>query len=184
MTEQEEKTIKYLGILGCSTTDEVTANDLKISYNVLKERYKENQNALDKIEEAYNYLSDIKRTNETIRNINNPEIKTYQYQTERPEVIDLTEDEEKQKEPKQENNQNQDSSFIFNMNQEQKQVKVKDRPSILSMVLSLLVPFFGLLSFVFLKKILPKSAKWYLIIAIIGFILEFALEFYLIYRTY
>ena len=179
MTNEEIKTKEALAYLGYNCDREVTSKEIYYSYLGLKSRYNPETcteakytdgEAYRRLEEAYSYLSaDICRVNETIRNIIDPEHKTYVYQEEKPkeekkpEVIDEM--------PKQDQNIN--PSFN-NMN-----VMIVDKPSILSILLSIMVPIFGIINYFMTKRLQPKASKWYLLIGILGMVLNLVMLLYL-----
>ena len=177
MTEQEIKTQQALIFMGYKELREISKSELDLSFKAMSykinpetctnEKYKDGKDYLLLLE-YYNYLSDIKRTNETIRNILNPENKTYQYQDEKPEekVEEnlLGENVVADEIP---NNQNQGVRPTYT------EVQIIDRPSILSLILSFFIPIYGIIMFIFSRRITPKSAKWYLIVGIIGYVINF-----------
>ena len=168
MTSQELKTKQALESLGFNELREVSKRELDFSYKALSERYQNNIELLNGLNENYEYLSDIKRTNETIRNILYPNEKTYLYQEEIPEeeirknIID--------------NNINES----FNFEELRENVKIVDKPRAINIILSLLIPLYGILEFILVRKFLPKAAKWYLICGIIGYVISFIVMFYLV----
>ena len=182
MTSQEIKTKEALRYLGFNKIQEVSKRELDFSYKALSDRYKNNIEAKLKLDEYYEYLSDIRRTNETIRNILDPNNKTYMYQDEIPEseirknIIDNNNENINNNTVNENINDNANFSFD-NINDA---VRVADKPSALNIVLSLLIPLYGILEFILLRKILPKAAKWYLVCAIIGEVISFVLMFYLV----
>jgi len=193
---QELKTKIALEFMGFTELREISQSELDLSFKVkshkynpetcTNEKYKDGKDYLLLLE-YYNYLSDIKRTNETIRNIINPDEKTYQYQDEKPKV----EDEFKDGLFKEEDFIN-DSNTTNNSNQEFNEapkpqyvnVQVVDRPRIWIIIISLLIPLFGIIMFALSKPLTPKAAKWYLIFAIIGFIINLILEIFLFPMLY
>ncbi len=172
MTDQEIKTQEALNFMGYKELREISQSELDLSFKALShkmnpetttiEKYKDGKDYLLLLE-YYNYLSDIKRTNETIRNILDPENKTYDYQDEKPEVKEEAVDNQASI-----NNNNQQSYNEY-PNPGFSDVQIVDKPSILSIIISLLIPIYGVLMFVLSRRFTPKSSKWYLIFAIIGF---------------
>lgn len=183
MTDQEIKTQEALNFMGYKELREISQSELDLSFKALShkmnpetttiEKYKDGKDYLLLLE-YYNYLNNIKRTNETIRNILDPENKTYDYQDEKPEVKEEAVDNQASI-----NNNNQQS-----YNEYPKpgfsDVQIVDKPSILSIIISLLIPIYGVLMFVLSRRFTPKSSKWYLIFAIIGFSINVVLTIILL----
>ena len=174
MTNQELKTTNALLFMGYTDLREISQSELDLSFKALSrrmnpetctnEKYKDGKDYLLLLE-YYNYLSDIKRTNETIRNILDPENKTYQYQDEKPEpkpeVI-----ENLNPNPGMSNETPMDlTKPQFNASS---YYEIEDKPRIWIIVLSLLLPLYGLIMFFLSRRLTPKAAKWYLAFAIIG----------------
>lgn len=180
MTSQELKTKQALESLGFNELREVSKRELDFSYKALSERYQNNIELLNRLNENYEYLSDIKRTNETIRNILYPNEKTYLYQDEIPEeeirknIIDNNTNESSNE------NVNQNLNESFNFEELRESVKIVDKPRAINIILSLLIPLYGILEFILVRKFLPKAAKWYLICGIIGYVISFIVMFYLV----
>lgn len=180
MTNEEIKTKEALAYLGYNCDREVTGKELYYSYLGLKSRYNpetcvEEQYkdgvAYKKLNEYYDYLSkNICRVNETIRNIIDPAHKTYVYQEEAPkkeeapEILDPRTDED---EPGM-------KPSLNNMN-----VMIVDKPSIFSIILSIMVPIYGIINYFLVKRLQPKASKWYLLIGILGMILNMLVLLYL-----
>ena len=183
MTDQEIKTQEALNFMGYKELREISQSELDLSFKALShkmnpetttiEKYKDGKDYLLLLE-YYNYLNDIKRTNETIRNILDPENKTYDYQDEKPEVKEEAVDNQASI-----NNNNQQSYNEY-PNQGFSDVQIVDKPSILSIIISLLIPIYGVLMFVLSRRFTPKSSKWYLIFAIIGFSINVVLTIILL----
>lgn len=183
MTDQEIKTQEALNFMGYKELREISQSELDLSFKALShkmnpetttiEKYKDGKDYLLLLE-YYNYLSDIKRTNETIRNILDPENKTYDYQDEKPDVKEEAVDNQASI-----NNNNQQSYNEY-PNPGFSDVQIVDKPSILSIIISLLIPIYGVLMFVLSRRFTPKSSKWYLIFAIIGFSINVVLTIILL----
>lgn len=181
MTEQEIKTKNALAFIGYKEIREISKSELDLSFKALSYKMNPETTNIDKYKdgkdyllllEYYNYLSDIKRTNETIRNILYPNEKTYDYQDEKPETAEAIH----------ENISNQaeaNTNEIPNISIEE--FKIPDRPSVLYIILSILFPIFGVLMFFLTRRITPKSSKVYLIISIVGYILNFGVMFLYFY---
>ncbi len=186
MTAQEIKTQKALVFMGFTELKEISKSELDLSFKALSyrmnpetctnEKYKDGAH-YQLLLEYYDYLSDLKTTNETIRNILDPEHKTYQYQDEKPQE----EVKEEIKEDTIDENLNQQKKPVYNgemadnMNPQFTEIQVVDKPRIFSLIFSLLFPLFGLFMFIFTRKITPKASKWYLAFGIIGYIINFVL---------
>lgn len=168
MTEQELKTKNALAFMGYTEIREISKSELDLSFKALSykmnpettdiEKYKDGKDYILLLD-YYNYLSDIKRTNETIRNILFPDSKTYEYQDEKPQVEATVEAEGTASEAK--------------PNIQFEEIKIPDKPSVLYIILSILFPIFGVLMFILTRRITPKSSKVYLIVAIVGYVLNF-----------
>ena len=164
---EEKVVIDSLHILGFDVK-EVSRRDLDLSYIALKDNYSNNKEILDKITFAYETLTkDIRVTNEIIRNILNPSNKTYLYQ------------EDKVKEEVNEKINPEVLDSKPNYNPGLGDVKINDKPSAFIFILSLLAPFYGILNYSFLKRIMPKSSKLYLLAGILGFVLYIGLLVFL-----
>ena len=173
MTNEEIKTKEALQYLGFKVDKEVTSKELYYAYLGLSNIYDPNKTdnpkymdgeAFRLLNEHYNYVSsDICRTNETIRNILNPQNKTYEYQAEKPH----------QGIPAHENEANSAPA----QNYYKEVVVIKDKPSILNIILAFLVPLYGILNYFLVKRFMPKASKWYLIFGILGFIANILIMF-------
>lgn len=172
MTEQEIKTKNALAFMGYKEIREISKSELDLSFKALSykmnpettdiEKYKDGKDYLLLLD-YYNYLSDIKRTNETIRNILFPDTKTYEYQDEKPKV-----------DPKFDETTNEGTiGATANPNVQFEEIKIPDKVSVLYVILSILFPIFGVLMFILTRRITPKSSKVYLIVAIVGYVLNF-----------
>ena len=168
MDMEEKVVIESLHVLGFEVK-EVSRRELDLSYIALKDKYSNNSKILDKVTFAYETLTkDIRVTNEVIRNILDPSNKTYFYQ------------EDKNKENEVKENINPEVVDVKpNMNKEFGEVKINDKPSAFIFILSLLAPFYGILNYSFLKRIMPKSSKLYLLAGILGFVLYIGLLVFL-----
>ena len=174
MTDQELKTSQALVFMGFNELKEISQSELDLSFKVLSnrmnpetcknEKYKDGKDYLLLLE-YYNYLSDIKRTNETIRNILDPENKTYQYQDEKPEpkVEEINPEEPRQ---------SMSNETPIDLKKPQfdaaNYYELEDKPRIWIIILSLLLPLYGLIMFFLSRRLTPKASKWYLAFAIIG----------------
>ena len=188
MTNQEIKTKEALSFMGYKELREISQSELDLSFKALSHKMNPETTTLEKYKdgkdyllllEYYNYLSDIKRTNETIRNILDPENKTYDYQEEKPEIKEEINDTNNQS--FENSNTNTANNYNEFGNPAFSQIKIADKPSIFSIILSLLFPIYGVLMFVFSRRITPKASKWYLIFGIIGFAINVAITIYLMY---
>ena len=185
MTEQEIKTQQALVFMGFTELKEISQSELDLTFKVMSnrmnpetcsnEKYKDGKDYLLLLE-YYNYLSDIKRTNETIRNILDPNNKTYDYQDEKPKVEEeerdyinglFTEEELK-------NMESNNSKPTYNGG-----IEILDKPRFWIVLLSVLFPLYGILMFFLSRRLTPKAAKWYLVFAIIGYIIN--LVVYMLY---
>ena len=185
MTEQEIKTQQALVFMGFTELKEISQSELDLTFKLMSnrmnpgtcsnEKYKDGKDYLLLLE-YYNYLSDIKRTNETIRNILDPNNKTYDYQDEKPKVEEeerdyinglFTEEELK-------NMESNNSKPTYNGG-----IEILDKPRFWIVLLSVLIPLYGILMFFLSKRLTPKAAKWYLVFAIIGYIIN--LVVYMLY---
>lgn len=147
---------------------EVSKRELELSYLALKDSYTNsgNKELLEKVNNAYQYLTkDIRVTNEVIRNILEPNNKTYFYQENKEEKIE--------KEEKVVEGEVIDNKPTYNPNLGD--IKVIDKPSLAIFLLSLFMPVYGILNFAALKRIMPKASKFYLVAGILGFVLEILL---------
>ena len=181
MTEQEIKTIEALNFMGYNDLREISKSELDLSFKALSNKMNPNTTTIEKYKDGndyiklvsyYSYLSDIKRTNETIRNILDPSNKTYDYQDEKPEI--------KQEEPI---DNDVKPSIVDSEGRrlpEFSDIQIIDRPRIWIIILSFLLPIYGIIMFIFSRRLTPKASKWYLVFAIIGFVTNFILELYLI----
>ncbi len=176
MTNQEIKTRDALAFIGYKELREISKSELDLSFKALSykmnpetttiEKYKDGKDYLLLLE-YYKYLSDIKRTNETIRNILYPDNKTYDYQDEKPQV-----EEKIQSEADVRANTN---NFEENPNVTFEEINIPDKPSILYIILSFIFPIFGVIMFILTRIITPKSSKFYLIFGIVGYVINFIL---------
>ena len=174
MTEQEIKTQQALVFMGYKELKEISKSDLDLSFKALSykmnpttasnPKYQDGNDYL-KLLEYYNYLSDIKRTNETIRNILNPNEKTYLYQDEKPE---------EKKEELNNDNINEASYGDHDLFKDNliilEEVKIVDKPRFFLILLSFIMPLFGIVMFILNRSIMPKASKFYLIFGILGYI--------------
>lgn len=175
MTEQEIKTQQALVFMGYKELKEISKSDLDLSFKALSHKmnpvtatnpkYQDGKDYLLLLD-YYNYLSDIKRTNETIRNLLNPNEKTYQYQDEKPEVkVEVNN-----------SNENINNEDIFSQNGIViEELKIEDKPRVWMVILSFLFPLFGIVLFILNRRIMPKASKFYLIFGILGYIINFVL---------
>ena len=180
MTNEEIKTKEALACLGYSCNREVTSKELYYSYLGLKTRYNpetcvdeqyKDGLAYKRLNDCYEYLSEnICRVNETIRNIIDPLHKTYVYQDEKPE-------EAKKPEVVPEIVNQNEAGMRPNMNN--MNVMIVDKPSVFSIILSILVPIYGIINYFLVKRLQPKASKWYLLIGIVGMILNMLIMLYL-----
>ena len=176
--ELEDKVLQSLTLLGLEIK-EVSKMDLEYTYIGLANKYNPknedgNVEMFKKVTDAYNFLNeDICATNEVINNILNPENKTYFY-TKKDEVIV---EEAPQQEIHQDVKEEKNVKYIDTPNGK---IKIIDKPSPLNMVLSLLVPLYGILNFFLIVKYMKRAAIVYLICAIVGLALNFGLV-YLMY---
>ena len=170
MTNQEIKTKNALAFMGYTEIREISKSELDLSFKALSHKMNPETTDIEKYKDGkdyillldyYNYLSDIKRTNETIRNILFPDSKTYEYQEEKPVSNEATQDTINE----------QQASSLNNIPFEE--INIPDRPSVLYIILSILFPIFGVIMFILTKRITPKSSKVYLIVAIVGYVLNF-----------
>ena len=178
--ELEDKVLQSLSLLGLETK-EVSKMDLEYTYIGLANKYNpknEDGNAemFKKVTDAYNFLNeDICRTNEVINNILNPNNKTYFY---------TTPDKKVQEEVKEEiiNEDVKPEKGVKYIDTPNGKIKIVDKPSPLNMVLSLLVPLYGILNFFLIVKFMKRAAIVYLLCAIVGIELNFGF-FYLMYKN-
>ena len=172
MTQEEIKTKEALATLGYNADREVTGKELYYSFLGLSNRYNPEVNPtsgdtlmLRRVNDAYEYLSkNICRVNETIRNIIDPLHKTYIYQEEKPveaEPINKT----NPIDDNQSMNQNLNPQYRGNL-------VIVDKPSVFGIILSILIPIYGIINFFIVRKVQPRASKWYLLIGIIGMILN------------
>ena len=209
MTLVEIKTKEALDALGIGTSKEVTSRDLQFVFLGLERKYSPEytQNELYKdgvkfneLKAYYEYVSsDICRTNEAIRNIIDPDNATYEYQDNpniNTEVINELEDS---------NNTNSSYNSLEGSSPNQYgreanlsytnekptynpnayyDYQMQDKVSIMTVMLIFLFPLYGLVVFFMFRKIKPKSSKWYLFWTIIGFILNFIANYYLVQSGY
>ncbi len=187
MTELElqyKEALEYFGF----EIKEITKRDLDFTYRAYEERmnpkttifdgYKDGKE-YEKMQKYYELLSDIRKTNEVINNILNPkEEKKPDIIIENPEIVDSYEKSENNFNYKNNYNTNHDSVKGYSGYQSETLV---DRPRILSLLLSLLLPIYGIIISIATWRIAPKSAKWYLVFGIIGSVLSFVLEFFFYY---
>ena len=185
MTDQELKTTQALAFMGFNELKEISQSELDLSFKILSnrmnpetcknEKYKDGKDYLLLLE-YYNYLNDIKRTNETIRNILDPENKTYQYQDEKPEakVEDINPEEPRQ---------SMSNETPLDLKKPQfdaaNYYELEDKPRIWIIILSLLLPLYGLIMFFLSRRLTPKASKWYLTFAIIGEVINVLIYIFL-----
>ena len=180
MTEFElkDKVLQSLTLLNLEIK-EVSKMDLEYTYIGLANKYNPknedgNIEMFQKVTDAYNFLNDdICVTNEVIHNILDPEHPTYFYtKPDQPEV-------EVFEQPKEEEKPEKGVKYIDTPNG---RIKIVDKPSPLNMVLSLLVPLYGILNFFLIIKYMKRAAVVYLLCAVVGILLNFGF-FYLMYKN-
>ena len=180
MTQEEIKTKEALAFLGYNCDREVTSKELYFSYLGLSNRYNpetcvndeyKDGEAFKKLNECYDYLkNDICRVNETIRNILDPQHKTYVYQKEKPQ-------EAVKPEPVEAMPNNQNMNQNLNPTFREGNIMIADKPSFFGILLSILIPIYGIINYFIVKRVQPRASKWYLLIGIIGLILNMLLMF-------
>ena len=118
----------------------------------------------NKMLKYYDLIKDVRKTNEIVHNILSPNHKEHFYtegeKTEEvinPEIVDEIPHQERM-------NQNPFGD-----------VKIVDKPSVFSILISLLLPIYGLISSILVRPLMPKASRWYLVFAILGFVLNFIL---------
>lgn len=167
MTDIEEKTYNALRVLGINELREVDAKTLKQAYlkqaklyhpdTCQNEKYKDGK-MFNLVKQSYDFLNeDINRTNENINNILNPNNKTYNYN--------------------QEYAYNSNYNYQNNYNYyQQPNYKIIDKPSILTLIFCLFIPFIGFFMAILTRRTMPKASKWYLLTSIFGILLSFGLD--------
>lgn len=192
MTLVEEKTKEALEALGIGIKREVTLKELEFSFMGLERRYSPEYTLdekykdgiyFNKLKAHFEYVaSDICRTNEAIRNILDPDNKTYEYQ-EKP--IDILNDSVSYP-----NNYNYDElndmgeqkpTYNPNIHYDYKEL---DKVQISTVICIFLFPIYGLIIFFMLKKLKPKASKWYLLWTIVAFLVNLVIQYYLIESGY
>ena len=167
-----EKILNYLSILDINPTGNITLMDLKQKYLYFAklyspevEEYKDGKKYYE-MKMAYDYLYDhIDLVNEEIKKINSgiPDIEKEVKQEPKVEVIDEA--------PKQ--SQERINPFPTG------DLKVQDRPSVFGILMSILSPLVGFILFGLLRGVAPKSSIVYLIIAIVGLVINILITVFL-----
>ena len=184
MTKLQEEYIYALNYFGFEIK-EITKRDLDLVFQAYSERLNPDTTPFEEYKNGYEYqtmlryynlLSDIRTTNEVIDSILNPK-------PEEPKV-EILDNYEPKTEEASNNDFNQDFSGA-KLNPAYTKDGILDRPTVLSSILSVLMPIYGFLVSAFTWRISPKAARWYLIFGIIGFIINAAvyfLEYYYLFR--
>lgn len=177
----EEKVLQYLEIMSIKPDHNIELDELKKEYLRLAKVYHPDTCALEfkdgvmfsKMKEAYEYLKEnINIVNNVIYNILNPNNKKYTYYNPNDYA----------------NNQygntyggfsGYSGAYYYSTNSSNIVIKDRFSPSIFSSFLSLIMPFYGILSFALLRKTLKKNAVFYLTLSIIS--LTLSILPYLIY---
>lgn len=166
MTSEEKRVLEALNYFGFEVK-ELSSRELEYTYLSFKSELEGKDEAEYKIMEShYAELKDIRRTNEIIHNVLDPEHKEHWYtETEhvegvKPEIIDGPIP-----------NENPEQILRTNFGD----VKIVDKPSIFNIIISLLIPLYGFLTSMVIRSFMPKASRWYLIFAIIGFVINFAI---------
>ena len=145
---------------------EISSRDLHLVYLGYKNKYENNIEMLNKIELNYLILKDIQKTNDAINNYLNPKVEEV-----KTEVVEIEENINKEE---------INETIKPKYDPYNEPVEIKDRPTVFGTVFALLIPLYGLFIFFFLRRITPKTAKFYLVLAIIGYIISFVMLFILI----
>lgn len=168
MASEEKKVLEALNYFGFEVK-ELSSRELQYTYLSFKSNLSGDESEYKKLENYYAELKDIRRTNEIIHNIQDPEHKEHWY----------TENEEKVEEVKPEiidgpiPNERPEQVLRTNMGD----IKIVDKPSILNIIISLLIPLYGFLTSIVVRSFMPKASRWYLVFAIIGVVINFAIIF-------
>lgn len=169
MTENETKTYNSLKLLGFNELKEINERELKQAYlkaaklyhpdTCQNEVYKDGK-MFNSVKEAYDYLAkDMLCTNETIRNIMNPESKTYNYQTNDSYSY----------------SNNSGYNGYSNFNTEFR--RPADRPSLFNLLLFFIMPYMGFFMALMTRRFMPKSSKWYILTSIISVAITIGINF-------
>ncbi len=168
MTKEQQEYVYALKYFGFEIK-ELTQRELDIVFSAYNQKlnpkltvYEEYKNGYEYnvMLKYYNLLSDIRKTNDVINSILNPKTEEI-----KPEILD--QDEFNKSFNNEEKIKNEER--IYNS---LPKTEILDRPSPISIILSILLPIYGILISIFSWKITPKSAKWYLVFAIIGMIIN------------
>lgn len=185
MTQLQEEYVYALKYFGFEIK-EITKRDLDIVYQAYSERLNPETTPFEEYKNGYEYktmlkyynlLSDIRKTNEVIDSILNPKVE----EIKNAEILDNYE-------PKNENTEASDFNQDFSgakLNPAYTKDGILDRPTVLSSILSVLMPIYGFLVSAFTWRITPKAAKWYLVFAVIGVAINamiYFLEYYFLFR--
>ena len=177
MNNEELKVKEALEYFGFGVR-EVSSKELKYTYlsfeNRLNPNTCDNEIYKDGIEynkmlAYYEEIKDVRRTNEIVHNILNPEHKEHFYtegekvEVINPEIID----------------NNEEQPIPEGVRVRLGDIRIVDRPSLMTSLISILVPIYGFIASVMIRPIKPKASRWYLVFGLIGFIVNLVLMYFL-----